>query len=206
MSAALDSLLDTLERQLVAGIPRYRRRRRHQGLALGLLATASVVLVLVALVASRGGHVEGSVETIDRPPTVETLPVAPPPAVPSQSAADAARDLVIPEIALLTLAERVRLPLGGGGADVHELATPEGRWVISTRPRTSTNPSACFGDRAGIQGIDFVCNYTEILLLDADGRIRRAYPFENLPIRELVLGDDAVYCGRQGDGGIPDSL
>ena len=50
--------------------------------------------------------------------------------------------------------------------------------------------------------------YAEVLLLDKKRprRIVRAYPFRHVPPQRLVLREGAVYCGRAGDGGMPDSM
>lgn len=43
--------------------------------------------------------------------------------------------------------------------------------------------------------------------MDAAGeQILRAYPLPALPPNSLVVTDDAVYCGRYGDGALPDSM
>lgn len=49
--------------------------------------------------------------------------------------------------------------------------------------------------------------YAEILLLDPEtGEILRAYPFPGLAPRSLQATSNAVYCIRQGDGGLPNSM
>lgn len=43
--------------------------------------------------------------------------------------------------------------------------------------------------------------------MDAEGeKIIRAYPLPSFPARHLIVDDDTVYCGRQGDGGLLDSM
>lgn len=191
---------EQLERALVAGIPRYGRRRRRRVAALAAVAAGATVVLVAVGVATRTGDLPGSVETIDRPPVVTETTVGPD--GPSQSPADARRDGVIPEVAALPRSARVH-PMASGGNLVQRLVTPEGTWVISSLSRVS---GGCLGNRAGQQGLDFVCHYSEVLLLDASGAIVRAYPFEDLPLLELALAGEAVYCGRQGDGGFPDSV
>ncbi|MEP7036693.1 MAG: hypothetical protein ABI934_13985, partial [Actinomycetota bacterium] len=45
------------------------------------------------------------------------------------------------------------------------------------------------------------------LLMTADrSRILSAYPFRDLPPQWLLVTPQAVYCGRQGDGGLPYSM
>ena len=34
----------------------------------------------------------------------------------------------------------------------------------------------------------------------------RSYPFRGVPPQWLLVTPQAVYCGRQGDGGLPDSM
>ena len=49
--------------------------------------------------------------------------------------------------------------------------------------------------------------YAEILLLDPqNGEILRAYPFPGVPPQSLQVTDDAIYCIRQGDGALGDSM
>ena len=126
--------------------------------------------------------------------------MAPPePDGPSQSPADAARDGVVPALAELSVAERVSI--------VASESTPEGVWAISEIP--TDTPDHLIGDGAGIHGTDFISalEYHEVLLLTNDrSRIVRAYPLPNQPAQLMLITDDAVYCARQGDGGLPDSM
>lgn len=65
------------------------------------------------------------------------------------------------------------------------------------------------GDETGPYGRGWfsTVGYGEVLLLDADEtRILRAYPFPDMGPRALIVAEDAVYCTRQGDGGLPDSM
>ena len=61
-----------------------------------------------------------------------------------------------------------------------------------------------------VEGRDRICvfEFAEILLLllDSAGQIVRAYPFPSVPPRSLVATDGALYCIRQSDGGLPDSM
>lgn len=148
------------------------------------------------------------------PPTVDstvssTLPVTVPPGPPSQSIQDATRDGVLPELAALPADIRIeQLPDGFGTT---RLETNEGTWLISQPTnRIPGLPGGCIiGDAIGLYGLDFLCttDYAEILLLDSvSGEIVRAYPFATAHPQVLALTDDAVYCIRQGDGGVPDSM
>ncbi|MCB0975652.1 MAG: PASTA domain-containing protein [Actinobacteria bacterium] len=132
----------------------------------------------------------------------------------SQSQADAERDLIIDEVAALPPSLRVNPVEWISGPT--RVDTPQGTWVISEL--NSDNefsvfgelPNGCvLGDGSGQYGKDYVCvgSYKEILLLDSDtGEILRAYPFSEVTPQALVATDDALYCNRQGDGGVPDSM
>jgi hypothetical protein len=93
------------------------------------------------------------------------------------------------------------------------ITTPEGIWLISRPDTYKINPNTGCVARKGKPGSDNTAKYdacteySEILLMSPDlKRILRAYPVPNLPVEWLVLTKDAVYCGRQGDGAIPDSM
>jgi hypothetical protein len=123
---------------------------------------------------------------------------------PSQSETDARRDGVLPELAELPIERRVRVEA--------QVEAPEGLWVLS-RPSGELLGqwvgSCVPTDPQCIYGRDFIAlsEYGEVLLMDPTGRqILRAYPLPGLPPQTLVITDDAVYCGRQGDGGLPDSM
>ena len=129
-------------------------------------------------------------------------------AAPSQSEADADRDEVVPAVAALPFDVRVN--------QIDELSGPtrvntdEGTWIIS-QPRVDLEPTnpCLLGDTDGVYGLDYVCvfEYGEILLLDHEtGQIIRAYPFTGFKPQTLQATSDAVYCIRQGDGGLPDSM
>jgi hypothetical protein len=52
-----------------------------------------------------------------------------------------------------------------------------------------------------------VNSYWELMLLSADrSRILASYSFEGVPPQWLLVTADAVYCGRAGDGALPDSM
>jgi hypothetical protein len=82
-------------------------------------------------------------------------------------------------------------------------------WAISEVPRTTDAPDCVIGDSSGLYGTDFVClaEYHEVLLLTDDlSQIVHAYPLPGQPARLLLVTDEAVYCARQGDGGLLDSM
>jgi hypothetical protein len=115
---------------------------------------------------------------------------------PSQSAADATRDGVIPALAVLPLSVRMGV--------VASAVTPEGVWVLS-RPTDAAKKFAkgCrLGPETGKYPTDTICTteYGEVLLLDASkSKILRAYPLAAVPPTYLVVTPSAVYFGRTGD-------
>lgn len=143
-------------------------------------------------------------------PSVPTTPPASVPAgPPSQSIQDATRDGVLPELAALPNDLRIEpVPEGFGTTRIE---TSEGVWLISqpTDRIPGLTGGCILGDAIGLYGKDFLCvtDYAEILLLDSEsGGVLRAYPFATAFPQVLAISDDAVYCIRQGDGGVPDSM
>lgn len=118
---------------------------------------------------------------------------------PSQLPEAAERDGVVPEIAAMSLEDRV-VVLAAAEA-------PEGTWVISEPgPGASNQARDCvIGDQSGQWGQDWVCTaeYGEVLLLDDAGQIARAYPMPSVPPSWIYVADDALYGGKVGDGGLP---
>jgi hypothetical protein len=124
-----------------------------------------------------------------------------PSSVPSQSTHDARRDGIVPAVAALPLAQRVNL--------VQEATSDEGVWVLSRLPSSSWGDDGAVGDTTGDVHRDWVpaYEYAELLLLDAGReRVLRAYPLPAMPAQSLLVQPDAVYCARQGDGALPDSM
>lgn len=118
--------------------------------------------------------------------------------VPSQSKPDAARDGVVPAVAALPVSRRVRA--------MRTVHTREGVWVASQLPVWTPNP---LGPASGRYGKDVVnsVEFGEVLLMDPrQHRILRAFPLPGFPPEELLVGPRAVYCAKQGDGGLPDSM
>jgi hypothetical protein len=208
----LDRWVDAVERQLVEGIPVHQRRRRRNRLVV-LSGVAAIVVVIGAILAAPldGGRSDESIKTLDDPIGVDDPdpdePVGPsveipPDTEPSQSPADAARDHIVPEVAALPLRQRL-FRLGPS------VVTAEGTWQAAQTmlPPSGDPQNPCVGDRAGRYGVDFVCpGYEEILLLDGAGKIVRAFPIEGTPAHVLVAADDAIYCAKGGDGGLPDRM
>jgi len=63
------------------------------------------------------------------------------------------------------------------------------------------------GDPDGADPDEAICaiEYGEILLIDADGRIVRAYPMPGAIPSWIYVDYDFVFAGRIGDGALPDS-
>ena len=113
------------------------------------------------------------------PPDGEDFVGSPSPPGPSQSAADARRDGVPPAVAKQRLVDRIRTAWVSVEID-------ERTWVAA---------------RSNYQ------EYGEVLLMDRGRtRILRAFPLDGVPPHNLAVTDDAVYCARQGDGGLPHSM
>ncbi|MEZ5183665.1 MAG: hypothetical protein R2702_17585 [Acidimicrobiales bacterium] len=97
---------------------------------------------------------------------------------PSQSPAEAERDHVLGALARLPLAERA--------APLRWFDAREGTWAIVRSPDEVAPTSG------------------EVVLVDADGAVVRAWPLPGLPPTWIHPTRDAIYAGRVGDGGAPD--
>jgi hypothetical protein len=118
----------------------------------------------------------------------------------SQSAADALVYGIDPAVAALPIGVRVFQPdpVNGPFATT-QASTPEGLWLVS---RAEDSPNYDYGAHSGL-----LTEYGELLLLTPGrSRILRAYPFRGVPPQWLLVTPKAVYCGRQGDGGVPNSM
>jgi hypothetical protein len=175
-----------------------RRRRQRRVLARAGGAVAVCALLGVAAGAALRPGTDALSESEQRvaqtpPATTEATPVG----GPSQSEQDARRDGVLVEVAALPFADRVRI--------IARQEAREGVWPVSRVPGSP----GVLGDPTGRYGVDWVQRheYGELLLLDATGtRIVRSLPLPGVPAQALRVGDDAVYCARQGDGGLPNSM
>jgi hypothetical protein len=173
------------------------------------LAGCTVVALLIT-VGWLAGPGEPSVPADTPPASTVSTPAPTDPNAPSQSPADAARDGVNRLLARLPVSRRVAATEPIQDGSLSQVSGPEGTWVIS-RPDTATigDPDTSCVARKG-QGstrYDVCYGYSEILLMTPDlKRILRAYPIPSLPAQWLVLTPEALYCGRQGDGAIPDSM
>ncbi len=171
-------------------------RRRPLLLAAAALAVAIGVGVTIAI--NRDEPPTAVVPEDTTPTTATSTTRAPTTDGASQSAADAARDGVPAAIAALPLADRV---------DVQsEVASPEGRWVLSRLPDETwarfpdgiPDPDNYLGTaRASAIG------YGEAILLSGNGEVVKAYPMPAVPPSWLLVTDPTVYVGRIGDGGLP---
>ena len=127
---------------------------------------------------------------------------------PSQSQTKAARDQIVPALAALPFEARVRRIDEWFGPT--QVDTDVGTWIISRPPDDRELPNGCLlGDGDGVYGRDYIClfEYAEILLIaHGTGQIIRAYPFPGLSPRSIYATEDALYCIRQGDGGLPHSM
>jgi hypothetical protein len=119
---------------------------------------------------------------------------------PSQTPEEAARDGVIPALAALPFNVRVD-PLTSFVVD-------EGTWVVSEIAASYQPTDGCtLGPPEGKELIERICiyEYSEVLLLDKEGSIERAYPMPASPLSWAHLTPQFVYAGRIGDGALPDS-
>jgi hypothetical protein len=186
-----------------------RRGRRKRAVRATAAVTAALVAVVggAGIVASLGSAPTSRIPVIGEPGPVDATPQE---LTPSQSLEDAARDGVIDEIAVLPFDLRVQPYEAGTGSIEQRAVTEEGVWVASRPNWNALEPRPMvIGDEAGRYGRDFFAtsSYGEVILLDADEReILRAYPFPDAGPQALLVTDDAVYCTRQGDGGLPGSM
>jgi len=122
---------------------------------------------------------------------------------PSQSERDAVRDGVIAALAELPFETRIE-PLA-------DLGAAEGVWMLS-RPSQelvdATWDDGCgLGDLDGEYPTELICTveYGEVILVDRNGQVARAYPMPGAIPSWIHLTESTVYAGRVGDGGLPDS-
>lgn len=170
------------------------RRRRIRS-----IASLAGALALFTLAAACGGG--GGPNASQSSSTTTTAAVT---EGPSQSPTDAARDGVVSAVAALPLTQRMVVQASAEAS--------EGVWVLSRVAPSAEQPGqGCrLGPEEGQTPTDWICTteYGEVLLLDSSRtRILRAYPLAGVPPQFLRLTDDALYCGRPGDGGLlPDSM
>jgi hypothetical protein len=174
-----------------------RRGMRHrQRVRRVQAATAALAVFGVALAASLALSSDPRRARVSPLPGASTAVPGP-----SQTAEEAARDGVVPAVAALTFTARVGI--------LATAVTPEGVWAVSRMPLDSGDPSTGSVGKGGSYGKGFVnaSEYGEVLLLDRNrSRILRAFPLPGLPPQRLLVTPSAVFCERQGDGGLPDSM
>ncbi len=192
----VDALVAGARRRVVA-----TRRRRLAALS----AATAAVLVVAAVVSTQSTRQavlrpagKGATGTTASPTASPTSnPTASQPT--SQSAVDARLYGIDPAIAALPIGVRVfqRDPASWPVANT-QASTREGLWLVS-------HPYM-------FEGVDLAAHpqlteYGELLLMTPDrSRILSAYPFRDIPPQWLLVTPQAVYCGRQGDGGVPNSM
>jgi hypothetical protein len=159
---------------------------------------APAAVALAALTALAGCAASSSTQTLR--PATSPSPGTPSSSAPatgsSQSSADAARDGIIPALAALPLAVRMRV--------IAAQVTPEGVWVLSrpTEAAKSYAKGCRLGPETGKYPTDTICTteYGEVLLLDSTRtHILRAYPLAAVPPTLLRVTPTAIYFGRTGD-------
>ena len=178
--------------------------RRRRLAVLGVVTAA--VMVVGGLAITRPTHQalpqpagQGASSPATSPATIPTAsPTTSLPA--SQSAGDARAYGIDPAVAGLPIGVRVFQPDPADGPyGTSQASSPEGLWLVS---RAEHSPNYDYGAHSGL-----LTEYGELLLLTPDrSRILRAYPFRGVPPQWLLVTPKAVYCGRQGDGGLPNSM
>lgn len=211
-------------------VQRGRRRRRRRYTAAGL--GAATVLVGGVVIGANGLAGPTPPEIVDQPPVASESPSAIPspsadpttspsaspepvrPTGPSQSAEEASRDGVLPEVAALTFDQRVGLPEPVQEHFSVRAETDEGIWVVSRMPAEAAPAADGCGlgatnDPNAVYRRDVICTveYGEVLLLNhAEDEILRAFPLPGVPPQRLAVSEGAVWCGGAGDGGLPDGV
>lgn len=179
----------------VAEIRRRRRRRVKARAGAGLAALAVAGVASGVVLRTDGDQLPEREQRVAQDPRPSATPAVAD--GPSQTEQEARRDGVLPAVAALPFAERVKI--------LRREPNQEGVWAISRMP----GPAGTIGDTSGRYGIDWIqrAEYGEVLLLDASGmKILRSLPLPAVPPQAFRVEDDAVYCSREGDGALPDSM
>jgi hypothetical protein len=161
------------------------------------LVTPALLAACLAVACSSDKTPTGQASSSQTAPATSTLP----PSQPSQSPQEALRDAVVPAVAALSFEARVGI--------VEREVTPEGTWALSRMPTgVGDSSSGSIGSgTAYARTIVSAYEYGEVLLLDrTSSRILRAFPLPGLPPQRLLVTPSAIFCERQGDGGLPDSM
>jgi hypothetical protein len=192
--------------------PRVPTRRRGPRLVPALAGFAVIALLVTIGWLARPS--DSTPPAVNPPTPTVTTPPPTTESAGSQSFPDAARDGVNLFMAWLSVSQRVAPSEPFTRVGTTRITAPEGTWVISEpdlepyrNPATSCVVRKGKGEGKTRNAYDICYGYSEILLMSTDlKRILRAYPIPDLPAQWLVLTPDAIYCGRQGDGAIPDSM
>ena len=135
--------------------------------------------------------------------TTETTTTTRDPETPTQTPAEAERDGVVAELAALPYSLRVEAR--------SEVPTDEGTWIVAVPTPELTELASgdgCgFGNLEGAYPTEVICvvEYGEILLVDGDGQIVRAFPMPGAIPGWIHVTEESVYGGRIGDGALPNS-
>ena len=193
---------------MVAGAGRRVAATRRRRLAVLAAVTAAVLVVGgVAVTRPEDRALPQPAGTGSSSPTTPTASPATDPTTSasrtasgpaSQSAADAVAFGIDSAVAAAPIGVRVsQLDPAFWPVATTQASTPEGLWLVSRADQFD----------ADISAYPELTQYGELLLLTPDrSRILRAYPFKGAPPQWLLVTRKAVYCGRQGDGGLPDSM
>ena len=174
-------------------------RRRHLRRAQARAGACGLALTVVVIAGVVLGPWDGPWPGREQPVAQDPQPSASaaPAEGPSQTEQDARRDGVPRAVAALSFSDRVDI--------ITREPDQEGVWAISRMP----GPPGTLGDTSARYGVDWIqrAEYGELLLLDTTGtRILRALPLPGVPPQAFRIHDDAVYCSREGDGALPDSM
>lgn len=117
----------------------------------------------------------------------------------SQSPDEAKRDGVAAEVAALSYRDRV--------VATSRVRIDDETWLVSRPSGPGQAQIGCDEEGRGHPGIGRVCGaeYGELLKVDGK-RIVRAYPFPSVPPQHIAITEDAVFCGRHGDGELADAM
>ena len=122
---------------------------------------------------------------------------------PSQTAVEAERDGVIPALASIPYESRVH--------ELAEVSSNGNVWILAEPTDVLvrfTSADGCrLGDPNGTYPTEVICvaEYGEILLLDEEGDIAKAYPMPGAVPSWIHVTPEFVYAGRIGDGALPSS-
>ena len=173
--------------------------RRRRLVALGAATLAALVVGVLVTTHSTNPAVQ---QPAGRGATAPPLSAPPTPTVSkpaSQSPGDARVYGIDQAIAALPIGVRVLPPPPElWPVATTQASTPQGLWLVS-------HPGAFEG--ADLAAHPLLTDYGELLRMTPDrSRILSAYPFPGVPPQWLLVTPQAVYCGRQGDGGLPNSM